>query len=1245
MAKRVTTKVIEEVETDDEPRAVATPSKRRGLGRWFWRTGFLLALLGVGAFFAPSIVVSTGLWKSLLAQAAPPLAGKVEVGSLSLGWFAPIVIKDLTLLDAEGATLAQVASFRTERTLLELARNQTDLGKFIVDDPRVVITLRADGSNLEDLIAQFSPTKEPATLQASPAFALELTRGTVELDDQVAGSQWQLSGVNAEFLWPSDPQLARTGKLTAALKRSGGEKAPQQPAGDIAAQLNWMPSAPSDKSPAGLGSGIVKCQLTALPVEVAEGALRRYVADIRPAGAVTGNAIYEWKDDLQAQRVELTKLRSPQFSLTSPMYLTSDRLSTKIANLSGGLELNGQRVVVDKLLLESDLAAFSASAEAEISTYDLSGILASLQSKKTNEGVEVSGEIDLAAVTRQLSATLRIRKDTRINDGLLQVSIKSGLQGGDRAWQARIASTKLIAETSGRRFAWDQPIELTAAVRQAKGGFFIDKLTGTSNFARVEGEGTLDKGSLVAEADLDKLVTELGQFVDWTGIDLAGQLKANLQWERGAGSELAANADARVQNFELVAPGLLPWRESDLQIVAELTGQADGTGLTQLATANLSVISAADKLTARLQAPVAEISAKTNWPLAYNLQGDLGTWLPRLQSFVPLGKWQITGGIAVEGAGQFSATRVALEPTKVQLDRLSASGPGVFIQERVVKVDTQGVFDSSAGTFTSPETTLSSSAVAFRADNLQAAFGKSGVSVSGVIDYRGDLSRLSGWIGDAKAPRTWQFGGQMTGRVEASVQQGIVQAAWNSEIENLAYATRPRPAAGQAGLAATPVATTSGWQVAWQEPKVSLGGEGTYDPTKDALTLSSARLDSVALTVAATGSVDQLATRCMADLQGEISCDMVGVTEKLRPFLGETLAITGKEQRKFSVRGPLLLPAKSLSAEKETELRGDQPGTLVATGSQPKGAVGPLVADELTAEGGVAWQDAQYYGLVAGPASLEAQLKQGVVEIGPLDIPLSEGRLTATPRILLNEPQPYAVLDKGPLLDQVRISPELCRGWLKYVSPFLADVTRAEGKFSVSLEGAAVPLMSPSDSDIGGILAIHAAQVGPGPLATQYLGIAQQVRAIIDRRPVETLDPSKGWILLPEQQVEVRMVGQRVYHRGMTMTVKDISIQTEGSVGFDQSVNLVAVIPIQDKWVEQNKLLAGLKGQSLRIPVRGHISKPEFDQAPLAELTKQIVGSAAQGFLKGGLENGKGLLDRELSKGLQGLEKLFGPKP
>src|SRR4029079_4553248 len=141
------------------------------------------------------------------------------------------------------------------------------------------------------------------------------------------------------------------------------------------------------------------------------------------------------------------------------------------------------------------------------------------------------------------------------------------------------------------------------------------------------------------------------------------------------------------------------------------------------------------------------------------------------------------------------------------------------------------------------------------------------------------------------------------------------------------------------------------------------------------------------------------------DLSGEIAYDLAQVTQQIQshaaqqavggspnqrtplPYGLDTLQLTGNEKRQFVLKGPLFAAT----------------GNLTSAGPTNRSAQ-LAISDALAGEASLGWKGAQYVGLIAGPADFRAKLASGVVQVGPLDIPLSEGRLTAAPRLMLNNP-------------------------------------------------------------------------------------------------------------------------------------------------------------------------------------------------------------------------------------------------
>ena len=92
-----------------------------------------------------------------------------------------------------------------------------------------------------------------------------------------------------------------------------------------------------------------------------------------------------------------------------------------------------------------------------------------------------------------------------------------------------------------------------------------------------------------------------------------------------------------------------------------------------------------------------------------------------------------------------------------------------------------------------------------------------------------------------------------------------------------------------------------------------------------------------------------------------------------------------------------------------------------------------------------------------------------------------------------------------------------------------------------------------------------------------------------------------------ESVVPFRMANGRVYHEGLELAFSDVTIRTRGSVGFDQSVDMVAEMPVQAKWLGNHPLAATLTGQTIAIPIRGTLDKPALDMNVIDQLGRKLA--------------------------------------
>jgi hypothetical protein len=295
----------------------------------------------------------------------------------------------------------------------------------------------------------------------------------------------------------------------------------------------------------------------------------------------------------------------------------------------------------------------------------------------------------------------------------------------------------------------------------------------------------------------------------------------------------------------------------------------------------------------------------------------------------------------------------------------------------------------------------------------------------------------------------------------------------------------------------------------------------------------------------------------------------------------------------------------------------------------------------LVAETSASWDGGQVLGLSIGPASLKANLKDAVLGFNDPQIQIGPGRVHFNPLLDLRA-DPTLILTRGPVLETVDLTPEICQGWFKYVAPLLAEATRARGKFSLLVDGAQVPLFQPMTGRASGQLVIEQATVEPGPLGQQLMQLVNTVKQMTDGNALDALLKSgvataansagqEAWLQMPAQQIGFKMEQQQFIHEGMTLDIKGIQVKTRGAIGADSSLNLVAEIPISDAWIQKQPALAGFKGQSLQIPIGGSLTQPRIDNRALAQFSTQLFKKAAGGQIESKLN---GLLNDALQKNL-----------
>ncbi|NLE40043.1 MAG: DUF748 domain-containing protein [Pirellulaceae bacterium] len=905
---------------------------------------------------------------------------------------------------------------------------------------------------------------------------------------------------------------------------------------------------------------------TGLELARLNGLLARFVSGTQLAGRLDAEAECGWSNESTATD-ESNKAAGPAATVSADLtvknfaatasVLGDDRLALESLTVKCRAGRDQGKFHVDQAELTTDVGQVSMAGRIELTGGDARQLLESL----LKQTFELTAQVDLARAARLLPNTLRIDQQTQVTAGRLTANLSNqpGQQGA--VCRGRFEIDQLAAVHRGQELRWEQPITISLAARQAKTGPTVDRLECRSSFLSLDAAGDSRKITAFAQVDLDRLVRQIRGFIDLGGLQLAGNGSLNLEWQRNEQNVFRADGDLRIHNLHVSLPMRQPWLEDRVTAIFTATGATDFGKNHRLDTARIEVKTNAEQYMVRLTEPMAQPTADGPWPVAVEARGDLAHWIARLKAWDYVSDWDARGGYQLTANLMASQSAVEAKDATLAMGKFQFSGAGLHVAEPGARLALAGRYDHAERRATVGRAKLESGTLAVDASEVVAAFAENQpFEVAGNVNYQANLATLQNWFATPGMQPTWRAGGTLQGAGQVKQTGKTTNGQLDATVTNLVLQ-------GQSGEPFT-------------DPKTQLSVRGTYDATSNQLKLDQARVATAAVGLQATGQIDSLGDDAMTlNLAGEVGYDWQRLMPLLRPYVGDGARVAGRGQRPLSMRGP-------------------------------------IDAARVEANGGVDWSGAYAYGFQVGPGELVARLTSGLVECDPIDVAVSEGRLTARPRLRI-APEPLELeLEAGPLVEQVRINPDMCAQGLQYIAPVLAGVAAAEGRFSIHLTQCRIRFDDPARSELVGRFTVHSVEIGPGSLV-------RELAVVLNRATAAKLKK--------EAVIPFRLTNGRVHHTGLELEFPEITIRTEGSVGLDQTMELTAEMPIPPKWLAGQRLLnTALANQTLRVPIGGTLTKPKIDQRRLDEYNRQLFGKAVENIMQDELN--------------RQLDRLFTPK-
>jgi hypothetical protein len=1167
----------------------------------------LLVLLVIIVGVLPTIIAKTSLRHVLLSMAIPKDTIQVTIGDASLNWIGAPSMTKVEVRDTAGNTLLAAESIQIDRSPLSLVTNSRELGTTKIIRPTVHLKVRPDGSDLEDVINKLvgaggsaEPKSPPSTKNAQPsAFAVQLVEATIIADDVATGRQWRVQNVNVQF----DNHGAGNGLGSGTV--NGDITVADRGAAPLAAGRFNLTFKPGDG-----GREELAFQADGVALAIAEPWLRRVAAGNELTGTLSGQGTAAWTVGQSTIPRDLTSagtISIDRLDATSPA-LSGDRVRLTRMELPWRIVGQPSGIVIEDMQMRTEIGQMAVRGRIDPAVLAPAVNATAAPSFTTgNHDLELRAALDVAKVATMLPHALHIRSGTTITSGTIEVAGSVKPSADAQAITGSITTAQLAGTSGGKTLRWDQPVNANVALRRTNGSLALDSLKCDSKFLRVEATGTKEQLNANAYVDLNALAEQLGQFVDLSGMQLAGTGTMQVAWQQPAADKFSATAAGDLSQLRVTLSDGAIWAEPQLALRAQAGGSLDPATHqpTRVEAAHLQINGGDDMLDAELTSPVAMSDAAAVWPVTIHSSGSIARWLTRARPWLAPGDWKIDGTTNLAANVRVSGAAFEVSNAKLTANDFRATSTAWNISEPRVEISGDAHFDRATGAISANTTQIVSSTVALATKDVRYGNHNGANQLSGAAAFRADLARLGAWHVQPAQGVQYRTSGEFTGNIRFVQQAGRIVGELTGTGQKLALESNAPTNSGKPGERAA----AGGFQTIWQEPRLTLRGTTNYDAATDQLSFDQFQIQSNTLQAAAAGQIQKLSSVAECNLNGTLNYDLAQVTPLLQPYVGAGIQLNGREQARFALAGKLSdgnMPQAQL-----TSLSRDPYKTEPSPGPALQGR-GMHWSRRVHAQLELPWSGANVYGLPVGAGRIAATFGDGGIRVEPIALAVGEGQLNLAPNVRFDPEPAELTMPSGPVITNIRISPEVSEAMLKYVAPVLAGATQSEGLFSLKLDGMRVPLADSRRTDSAGQLTVHQVRVVPGPMASQFVSVARQIEALAKRKdPASLLDRQVALVSISDQQVNFRVADGRVYHQNMEFRVGDVMLRSQGSVGFDQTVSLMLQVPVQDAWVAKEPLLSGLKGQSLQVPVGGTLTHPQMDARAISQLTGQLIQKGA----------------------------------
>jgi hypothetical protein len=769
--------------------------------------------------------------------------------------------------------------------------------------------------------------------------------------------------------------------------------------------------------------------------------------------------------------------------------------------------------------------------------------------------IDSQAVIDLAEVFAQFPGTLNLKEGIKISTGKIDLIAKVTTTDEATLFEGSARLDKLQGLSGKKKLSWNKPVTLIARGEQSQKGLRLENFTVQSSFLNGSGQGDMNHMQIQLKADIGAALVEIEKFIQIEDWKSSGKMDMNLQVDTKTESVRSITGDVNIKDFALrqkdrvIAPpgGFKANLTTDLVLDREMRPRE------MLDTVmDFQSWIGSGAVTFKNFIPASEGARVQINDLGFKGAFDLGHMSALLQSLDALPQdTRLTGKSDIDTRLSIKGNRVELGDTTVDTKDFILQRTKQKFSEKKIHLTTRGVID------------LGEKSAALKPVELQTSTGhvtipellltdwsrlEESIKTNGSIEL--DLGMLTTLLGDAvKLPP----GTTVAGKGAVTMNVDLTNAQQQSVQLNGLFG---------------PLAITSHNKPLVSEDNIQMVLDLNGDVRKKNFTLNKLEFSSVPVVLNATGKVTPDKKEHLLISEGSIGFDLKALSSYLKTLADVEVEMTGVTKRPFTLK------ARSINGE-WTDI--------------------PQNADFSTS---FYAESIRAFGMHIASLEVPIRLADSLGEVN-IQGTVNRGRIALKPVIDFSaEPHMMSIPDNSSVLTGVGLTEDMSNDLLAKLHPVFKGAAVSQGTVDLTMQSFSWPLDAKARKDAAftGTLIFNDTRLQAGGLLVPLLAVmkANEREIIVGDKPVEFIGAN-----------------DRVQCSPMEIKIKEYTIMLSGSIGFDQSLDYIAQIPVTRKMVGGD-VYEYLEGTYISVPITGTVSKPAINRNVVQAALKDLIGQAGK---------------------------------